>query len=106
MRGALAAGIAALSPRDRLRLSCYYVQNLTLAEIGRVLHEHEATASRHLARTRRAIRESVERTLRTEHGLDAPAIRECFESVVENAGAIDLGEVLASSKIGVEDRSK
>ncbi len=54
---ALGRTLANLSDRDRLRLGCYYVQQLTLAETGRLLGEHEATASRHLARTRRAIRE-------------------------------------------------
>ena len=58
---ALAAAVAALAGRDRLRLACYYVQALTLAETGRVLSESEASASRHLARTRQAIRREVER---------------------------------------------
>src|SRR3989442_1130391 len=49
---ALGRALANLSDRDRLRLGCYYVQELTLAETGRALNEHEATASRHLARTR------------------------------------------------------
>jgi RNA polymerase sigma factor (sigma-70 family) len=106
MRDALGAAIATLEARDRLRLSCYYAQNLTLAEIGRLLREHEATVSRHLARTRRTLRESVEQTLRTREGLNEAAIRECFASVVENAGTLDLAEVLAGSKVGGVDRSE
>ena len=43
MRRAMTAAIAALEPRDRLRLACYYGQDLTLAQIGRSLGEHEAT---------------------------------------------------------------
>ena len=61
MRRALRAAVDRLEPRDRLRLACYHAQGLTLAQIGRTLREHEATTSRHLARTRRAIREDVER---------------------------------------------
>ena len=49
----LLAAIAVLEPRDRLRLGCYYAQQMTLAEIGRLLREHEATVSRNLARSRR-----------------------------------------------------
>ena len=50
MRRSVTAAVAALAPRDRLRLRCYYAQDLTLAQIGRMLKESEATASRHLSR--------------------------------------------------------
>jgi RNA polymerase sigma-70 factor (ECF subfamily) len=56
IRLAIGAAIGRLAPRDRLRLACYYAQDLTLAQIGRTLREHEATTSRHLAKTRRTIR--------------------------------------------------
>ena len=46
MRAVLAAAIAALEPRDRLRLACYYAQEMTLAQIGTLTREHEATVSR------------------------------------------------------------
>lgn len=64
VRDALARAIARLTDRDRLRLGCYYVQELTLVDTGRVMKESEATASRQLARTRRAIRDDVEGQLR------------------------------------------
>src|SRR5262249_45166662 len=54
LRDALGRAVARLADRDRLRLGCYYVQELTLAETGRLLKESEATASRQLTRTRRA----------------------------------------------------
>ena len=72
--------------RDRLRLACYYAQELTLAQTGRMLGEHEATSSRQLARTRRAIRKAVERHLRAEAGLADAEIARCFECVAEDAG--------------------
>jgi RNA polymerase sigma-70 factor (ECF subfamily) len=93
---ALSEAVSRLSSRDRLRLGCYYAQGLTLAEVGRLLHEHEATVSRHVARTRRAIREDVERQLRLEAGLSESAIAECFASVVADPGPIDLGQILGS----------
>ena len=45
---ALAAAVASLLPQARWRLAAYYQQQLTLAQIGKVLGEHEATASRQL----------------------------------------------------------
>ncbi len=106
MRRALGRAVAGLAPRDRLRLSCYYAQNLTLNQIGRALGEHEATVSRHLARTRHAIRQDVERQLAEDAGLDAPTIAQCFATVVEDAGPLDLREWLADRKSAVAVRSK
>ena len=109
MRDALAAAIADLPAKDRLRLSSYYARDMTLAAIGRMLGEHEATVSRHLARTRREIRSAAEVRLRDRHGLDARAMAECFKSVTEDAGALDLGELFgqaADRKTGLENRSK
>ena len=80
---ALTAALAALPPRDRLRLAYYYVQDLTLAQIGRLLGEHEATASRHLDRTRRNLRNQVERALRSEKRLSDAQIRLCYEYAME-----------------------
>jgi len=93
----LARVVAALQPRDRLRLSAYYVQDLTLAQVGRLLEEHEATVSRQLARTRRAIRAEVERMLRDEAGFDAAQIAECFRAVAADPGPIDLTRLFRGS---------
>jgi RNA polymerase sigma-70 factor, ECF subfamily len=94
---ALLRAVAHLVDRDRLRLACYYRESLTLAETGRLLGEHEATVSRQLAKTRRAIRADVEQYLRREHGFGEDEIRECFASSLDDAGTIDLGEMLNSS---------
>ncbi len=53
-------------PRDRLRLAYYYVDDLTLAQIGKLLGEHEATVSRKLERTRADLKRCVEVALREE----------------------------------------
>ena len=95
-RQALARAVAGLASRDRLRLNCYYAQQLTLAEIGRAFREHEATVSRQLARIRRAIREVVERDLR-DAGLRDVEIADCFASIVDDPGPIDLDEMLEST---------
>jgi len=94
VRQALTRVVGRLTGRDRLRLACYYVQELTLAETGRVLKEHEATVSRQLARTRRAMRDDVERQLREEAGLSADQIAACFASVADDPGPLDLKQVI------------
>jgi len=83
LHAALLQALAALPARDRLRLACYYVQGLSQAEIGRILGEHEATASRHLERTRRELRKEVERALRAEKRLSDAQIHLCFEYAME-----------------------
>jgi RNA polymerase sigma-70 factor (ECF subfamily) len=75
----LTAALDALEPRDRLRLAYYYVEGLTLAEIGRLVGEHEATVSRKLERTRRKIRKHVEGALRQEKKLSAAQLQLCYE---------------------------
>ena len=107
MQHALAHAVARLDSRDRLRLACYYLQAQTLAAVGRVLHEHEATVSRQLARTRRAIRADVERELRVDRGLSDAQIAECFESTSRDVGPLDLEPMLSAGtrKKSPADRS-
>jgi len=93
VRAALGAAVARLDPRDRLRLGWYYAQEMTLAQIGRALKEHEATVSRHLSRTRKALRGDVEHQLR-EAGLGPAAIDEAFAAVVGDSADVDLTEML------------
>jgi len=93
-RHTLARALSRLEARDRLRLGCYYTQQLTLAEIGRLFGEHEATVSRQLARIRRAIRNDVEQQLRADEQLNDAQIAECFASVSEDPGPINLREML------------
>jgi RNA polymerase sigma-70 factor, ECF subfamily len=93
IRAALAEAVARLAPRDRLRLGWYYAQEMTLAQIGRALKEHEATVSRHLSRTRKVLRDNVEHQLR-EAGLEPAAIDEAYAAVVGDSADVDLTELL------------
>ena len=102
VRQALGRAIGQLVGRDRLRLSYYYVQELTLAEIGRLLEEHEATVSRQLTRTRRALRHAVEQELRDEAGLTEPQIAECFASVAADPGPLDLQPLFTGGDVKSE----
>ena len=95
MKATLGAAIAALAPRDRLRLACYYAQEMTLAQIAVLTREHEATVSRQLAKTRKAIRADVERRLTDEHGFTRGEIDECFASIVDDTGNLNLAAWLA-----------
>jgi RNA polymerase sigma-70 factor (ECF subfamily) len=100
---AMRRATASLTARDRLRLDCYYAQDFTLAQTGKVLGEHEATVSRSLARTRTTIRKAVEQYLAAA-GLTAGEITLCLESASEDAGSLDLQEWLDAREPGV-DRS-
>jgi hypothetical protein len=105
LRGALARAIGRLPSKDRLRLACYYVQELTLAQIGRLIQEHESTVSRQLTRSRRALRDAVERQLREEDGLTEVQIAECLASVAGDPGPLDLTPLFADRREEVRERS-
>jgi RNA polymerase sigma factor (sigma-70 family) len=92
--GALSGALAALSARERMILACYYIDEITLAEIGKMLGEHESTVSRHLDRIRRVLREKVTEALRretpacngraAEPALDAAQVELAFEYALED----------------------
>jgi RNA polymerase sigma factor (sigma-70 family) len=96
IHAAFLEALARLDPRDRLRLLYYYAQDLTLAQTGRLLREHEASVSRHLSAARKAIRRDVERRLR-DAGLDGDEIARCFEYVTEDVGTLDLDRLLGGA---------
>jgi RNA polymerase sigma-70 factor (ECF subfamily) len=108
MQAVLAAAIAALDPRDRLRLRCYYAEDMTLAQIGRVTREHEATVSRQLARTRRDLRDDAVGRLKRERGFSDAEIAECVSAVTGDAGTLDLGLLMGkpARKNAPVDRSE
>jgi RNA polymerase sigma-70 factor (ECF subfamily) len=64
---ALGHCLGLLEAQDRRRLELYYAREKTLAEIGRMLGEHESSVSRNLERVRRELRASVEERLRNGH---------------------------------------
>jgi RNA polymerase sigma-70 factor (ECF subfamily) len=96
MQDALGSAFRGLEPQDRLRLCCYYVQGMTLAELGRLLGEHEATVSRKLDRIRRGLRAQLERSLAGEHRLTPAEIRLCYQYALEDP-SFDLAAALRPS---------
>jgi DNA-directed RNA polymerase specialized sigma24 family protein len=96
---ALDAAIASLDARDRLRLRLYYGEDLTLAQVGRITGEHEATVSRKLERARVDLRRRVEHHLRKEHGLSDAAIADCF-AYAADAPELQLTRLLSPAEDG------
>jgi RNA polymerase sigma factor (sigma-70 family) len=90
---ALANAIQQLPTRDRLKLRAYYEQGLTLAELGRLTGEHEATISRHLARLRRTLRESIDAEIRRDPRVGEAGAAECWQAALDDPGAFDLRKV-------------
>lgn len=95
VKDALESALAALEPRERLRLRCYYTQEMKLAAIGKLFGEHEATASRQLARVRGELRQAVTQRMRDTHGYKGTGLDECLQLVMSDAGELDLGTLLA-----------
>ena len=106
---ALQTTIDELAPKDRLRLRSYYGAQLTLAGIGRITGEHEATVSRNLSRTRRHLRTEVERRLREHNRLTDAQVARAFELVLDDPGGLNLQQVFDSTvdrKESPRDRSR
>lgn len=99
---ALQAALEQLEAGDVQRLRLYYAEGKKLAEIGRLLGEHESSVSRSLDRIRRELRQKVEEILRlgaephlggaAGRGLDDAEISLCFEYAAQDA-AIDLDKL-------------
>ena len=100
---ALKQAISSLNLLDRTRLISYYLKDLTLAEIGKAMNEHEATVSRKLERVRQELKEKVVAILKSgratengqasQPGLDDAQIRLCFEYATQ-AWPFDFSHLL------------
>jgi len=104
---ALQTALERLEPREKESLRLYYAEEKTLAEIGRLLGEHESSVSRHLDRVRRDLRQAVEDILRhglgaangfaAQPGLSDAEITLCLEYSAGDS-PIDLDKLLPRSK--------
>jgi RNA polymerase sigma factor (sigma-70 family) len=107
-REALTLALATLDARDRSRLRLYYVEDRTLAGIGREVGEHESSVSRNLERIRKELRAMVEGLLRAGKaaangglaalGMDDAQVQLCIQYAAEDA-AIDLDKLFESRKL-------
>jgi RNA polymerase sigma-70 factor, ECF subfamily len=106
LQHAFDAALAALEPNDRLRLACYHVDGMTLAEIAKLFHEHEATASRKLTRIRQALRQGIDDQLTRAHGFVPAQVRQCYEYALEDGGVHLTGlKLVAGNSVEVKDSS-
>ena len=104
---AFSSALSELPPRERKILAYYYVDKITLAELGRMFREHESTVSRELERIRQNLRECVTCELQREtparNGLPAePALDEdqvdlAFEYALGD-WPFDLSKALSAAK--------
>lgn len=88
--------LAALDGESRAILSAYYLDGRKLAEIGRMLGFHEATASRKLDRITKALRKSIREGL-LKQGMSKRQADEALETDVRDL-AIDVRKSLAQEK--------
>lgn len=103
---ALQTALDGLAPQEKERLRLYYAEEKTLAEIGRLLGEHESSVSRHLDRVRRDLRQVAEEILRNgigaangfaaQPGMSDAEIALCFEYSSADI-PIDLDKLLPRS---------
>jgi RNA polymerase sigma-70 factor, ECF subfamily len=63
LRQSVQTALLSQPAEERFLLAAYYVDDKTLAEIGHLLHVHEATISRRLKRTTAAVRKQLLRNL-------------------------------------------
>jgi RNA polymerase sigma-70 factor, ECF subfamily len=91
---ALDGALAALPPRDRLRLAYYHADDMTLAAVGKLLGEHEATVSRKLQKTRDQLKAAIDAVLTTELRLGPDERRACYEQAIR-LGRFDIASLKA-----------
>ena len=89
---ALDRALSALEPRDRLRLAYYHADDMTLAAVGRLLGEHEATVSRKLQKTRDQLKAAIDAVLTTELRLGPEERRACYEQAIQ-LGRFDIAQL-------------
>ena len=93
---AVAQGLKSLDSESRFILAAYYLDGRKLAEIGRMLGFHEATASRKLERITKAMRKAVMDSL-TVQGMSERQAQEALESDVRDLN-VNVRKALVQEK--------
>lgn len=96
---ALNVSVSSLEKQERLRLELYYARQMTLAEIGKKLGEHESSVSRNLERVRRDLRVAVEEHLRVASNLSEAECALCVQYAAEDA-PIDFRKMFPEKDAG------
>jgi RNA polymerase sigma-70 factor (ECF subfamily) len=99
LRNAIGAALHQQPAEDRFLLASYYVDDRTLAEIGQILHVHEATISRRLRRATDAVRKQLIRNLEA-NGMTRRAAEEALGTDPRDLDLkMDLRKLLQSSEL-------
>ena len=94
-RAALEEALAALPPRQRVLLRLHFVDGLRLAQIGRLYHVHESTASRWLADAAEAVADDARRRLVARLSL-SPATADSVARMVLSRLDLSIARLLAT----------
>jgi RNA polymerase sigma-70 factor, ECF subfamily len=98
LRHAVQAALRDQPAEERFLLAAYYVDDKTLAEIGHILHVHEATISRRLRRATDAVRKQLIRNLEAS-GMTRRASEEALGTDPRDLDLrMDLRKLLQSSE--------
>jgi len=97
--------LARLSARDRLLLSLYHLEGVSLKTLGLRYGVHEATVSRWLEHARQDVRKRVERELRRVHRLSAHEVSALWHWVLETTDPM-LDSVLPSAPACIQVQKK
>ncbi len=90
---------------DRQRLELYYARQMTLAEIGKKLDEHESSVSRNLERVRGELRTAVEGHLREAFKFSEAECALCLQYAAEDA-PIDFRKLFPQRNADPEDEGR
>jgi RNA polymerase sigma-70 factor (ECF subfamily) len=88
--------LSALSAEERFLLAAYYLDERTLAEIGRMLNVHESTIGRRLEKITLNLRKRIVASLRAS-GLSKRAAQEMLQADVRDIG-VDVRSRLAQER--------
>jgi RNA polymerase sigma-70 factor len=97
--------IRELEPRERLLLSYYYYDEMTLREIGKLFDVHEATISRWLTKIQKRVRKLVEKGLARDHRFNRREISEAIDLAAEQMD-INVREYLFESASSDQDSDR
>ncbi len=89
--------LRALDPHDRFILASYFLDERTLAEIGRALGVHESTISRRVEKITRKLRKQIIRNL-ARRGMDRTAAEEALGTDVQDL-VVDVRASLAQDSV-------
>jgi RNA polymerase sigma-70 factor (ECF subfamily) len=93
---AVSSALSALDSESRTILAAYYLDGRKLAEIGRMLGFHEATASRKLDRITKALRKAIRDGLLNQ-GMSKRQVEEALEADVRDLN-VNVQNALAQEK--------